>query len=837
MDTTPRGVGDEDPTPQGRGGTATGTEPAEGKRSEGRERLTRAERLRRGFTGADGAVSEGLDGTPSGASGGASSGTPSGTSGAGSGSASGGANGTSNGVSNGAANGVSNGAAKPASNGASNSSSTAPRTEPRTASTTSSAASSSASGPAQRPASGAVPPSAPAAPNAPGALTQLAVGAHLLTLGGPDGSEVVPLPANARPLPRRRSVAPRTIGYPPLGRQLELAEIRGLLTRGTSVRVGGPAGIGRSTLLRHVASGDAAGAPDGVVVLDGYRRGLDDLLQQFHDACFGGEPHRPTRDALRDMLSEVAALVVVDDLDLSADELAELLRIAPECVFLAASPSTPGDGPEPSAAARADSPFYEITLGGLPQEAAFALLARATGRELDDEELAWAAALWFEVDGHPGRFAQAGALLARLGTAVSRAGRDYIDGPLPELPSPGEPQLFVPRLLPLLSRPAQQVLRLGAALEGVLPDPAHLPALTGAVDANGAASELVAAGLVVVQGGRYRLAGGVADEAAGLMRGPSSWAVAAMQHFTWWVSHPSVTAHEVADEADVILACLREVERLGKPSSVRVLARAAAPAFAAALRFEAWRDALELGGAAAAASGAGTEQAWFVHESAVLALCTGDLPRAREEAVAASRLRDAADKRGIAADRRILVMAGERPGAFGGEPGVVRAPRRVTVSGKRGAITLAAAAVLVVTLAVVVAMGSGAPGSGGGGPSPSDGVSVTTLNGAPNGAIPGAATSAPAPTGPPTANHTGPTPTPTGSIRSSAGTKSPTATGASTRPATAPAPPPGEIPPPPPAGGGDPPPVSTPPTSPAPPTSHPPSSSPPSSSSASPPTP
>ncbi|HSA50965.1 MAG TPA: hypothetical protein VLH10_12765, partial [Yinghuangia sp.] len=662
-----------------------------------------------------------------------------------------------------------------------------------------------------------------AGPTGVGALVQLAVGEHLLTLGTPDGSEVVRLPVASRPIPARRSAVARPTESLPLGRKGEIAAIRGLLGQGTSVRVNGPAGIGRSTLLKYLASEDAAGAPDGVVFLDGSRRGLDDLLQQFHDACFTGDPHRPGRDTLAGLLADVAALVVIDDLDIRSDEIDELLRMAPECVFLvAARPSARNpDGGIAEAAARADSPFHEITLGGLPQEASFALLARAADRELDDEELAWAAALWFEVDGHPGRFVQAGALLARLGTGVRPGGADgkgdlgeeasaydiftaQFGSPTPELPSPGEPRLFVPRLVPLLSSSAQQVLRLGAALEGMLPDPDHLPALTGATDAHSAAGELVATGLAVVEGGRYRLAGGVAEEAAGLLRGPSSWTVAAMQHFTWWVSHPTVGAAQVADEAEVILACLREVERLGKPSSVRVLARAAAPAFASALRFEAWRNCLELGRAASESSGASAEQAWFRHELAVLALCEGDTDQAREEATAASRLRDAADKRGLAADRRVLLLAGERPRAVAGGIAVDatavsrRRAMSASMAGKRGVMTLGAAALLVVTLGVVVGMGSSDTSNGGESPSTDDvTVSRTVPVGGNSAVVVAPVTGADDRRSEAAPSDTRNSPAPS-DARSPSATKSPTVSASATTPGTTPPPAP---PPPPPPGG------------------------------------
>ncbi|MYS85275.1 hypothetical protein [Embleya scabrispora] len=540
-------------------------------------------------------------------------------------------------------------------------------------------------------------------------MLQLIAGELLLTFGGVDGTDVGPMPGGARqPRPSRLPGSVPTSDLPPLGRGVEIAELTGLLQRGTSVRIGGPSSSGRSTLLRHLAALDPAGAPDGVVLLDGRRRGLDDLLQQLHDACFAGPAYRPTREQLVGMLADVAALVVVDDLELGQDDVVELLRMAPECAFLVAGPEVVDP------IVRRDSPLHEITLGGLPQEASFDLLRRIAGRELDDEELAWASALWFQVGGHPGRFVQAGALLARR--ERGRSGYGLLDDGAAdgsgELPSPGEPRQFVPRLVPLVSASAQQVLRLASALDGELPDPVHLPALTGAVDAVGAADELVEAGLAACEFGRYRLTGGTAEAVAAIVRGPSSWAVAAIQHFTWWVSHPSVTPAEVAREADTILACLRESERLGKAGSARALARASAPAFGASARWDTWGEVLDLGLSSArdAGASAASDHAWFRHELAVLALCTGDAQGAREEAAAATRMRDVgSDKRGLAADRRVLALAGgDRAAVAASAEGGAGASRGGI--GRRGVLmTAGAAVVLVVTLAAVVAMGSDSP--------------------------------------------------------------------------------------------------------------------------------
>ncbi|MCZ9345896.1 ATP-binding protein, partial [Streptomyces sp. TRM76130] len=204
------------------------------------------------------------------------------------------------------------------------------------------------------------------------------------------------------------------------------------------------------------------------------------------------------------------------------------LDATPECAFLISA------GPE-VAAPSADAAVEEVFLTGLDRSDSIALLERAAGRSLTEEEANWAGDLWFESEGLPLRFVQAGALL-RLRDRL-RAGGDADDefgvpvdaapkGAVPHdadaaddvpLPSLGEAAAPAPLLAARLSDSARAALEFAVALGGEVPHQAHLPALAGDTHADAALGELAACGLVSPAGSRYRLAAGVLTqlEAAG----------------------------------------------------------------------------------------------------------------------------------------------------------------------------------------------------------------------------------------------------------------------------------------------------------------------------------
>ncbi|GGZ76579.1 ATP-binding protein [Streptomyces echinoruber] len=538
---------------------------------------------------------------------------------------------------------------------------------------------------------------------------RLVCGDHLLTVNPVDGSEIEVCPPAERPArPEKRTAAERAEAeraarapvppgpaqpeLPLLARQEQREQLVRLLARGRSVRLVGPAGSGRTRLAHLVAEDCEDLAPDGVVRLSGFRRTAEDLLYDLFHAVFQAPRHRPEADELARYVAEIGAVVVVDDLEFGGAALDELLAATPECAFLLTA--TP-DVPAPAAG----SDVEEVVLPGLDRAVSLDLLERAAGRSLTEEEANWGGDLWFESEGLPLRFVQAGALLRQRdrrradASAVDEFGvfqdappadavpADAVpadadtagDDPLPPL---GEAAAPAPLLAARLSPSARATLRFAVALGGEVPHQAHLPALVGDTHADAALGELAGCGLVTPVGSRYRLATGVLTklQAAGYADGAEERALTAARHYAWWAGHPSVTPERVCAEADALLAALDVLvpattpseEGADSPPAVH-LARTAAPAFAAGLHWSAWERALRAGAEAARASGEVAEQAYFHHELGVLALCRGRLDRARAELETAIGLRGAlADRRGTVAGRRALALVADRSGSAPG---------------------------------------------------------------------------------------------------------------------------------------------------------------------------
>ncbi|MFF4098305.1 ATP-binding protein [Streptomyces sp. NPDC001903] len=548
--------------------------------------------------------------------------------------------------------------------------------------------------PVEQPATAPVPATAPAPPATASAapagaaagpavarVVTLTAGDFTLTVNPVDGSEIEPRrPGTGGSAPAKRTAADRaardSAARPPvlpgpaapapplLAREEERERLVRLLGRGRSVRLTGPAGSGRSSLLDAVAADCARMAPDGVVRLSGYgHQQPGELLHALYAAVYEASQERPERTQLLARVRDIGAIVLLDDLEMGGAALDELLRATPECAYLlAATPDTraPSD----------DSHLEEVFLGGLGRAECVELLEAGTGRVLTEEETAWAGDLRFASEGLPLRFVQAAALLRQRDERnLSSAGdedeepgvfeerpREAAVIPLPTLAEGAAPaELLASRV----SESARAALRIACALGGELPHHAHLPALVGDTHADAAVAELLGCGLLTPVGTRYRLAAGVARqlEEAGYGDTAAEEARTAARHYAWWTGHASVTPERVAAEADAVLAALAGADVV----AAVLLARTAAPAFAASRHWEAWERVLRSGAEAARKAGEVAEQAYFHHELGVLALCEGRLDRARAELEASIGLKGAlADKRGTVAGRRALALVTDR---------------------------------------------------------------------------------------------------------------------------------------------------------------------------------
>src|SRR5215212_1292137 len=173
----------------------------------------------------------------------------------------------------------------------------------------------------------------------------------------------------------------------------------------------GSAGIGKTKVLRHLAHEQLTSAfSDGVVFFSAiHHKPVEDLLLDVFDAFYEREAtYKPTPTQVRHALQGERALVVLDDVDLERDEVAELMDALPSCTFLLGSTECClwGEG-------------RALALRGLPPEDALALVERELGQPLVEEDRSAAEDLCAALDGHPLHLLQLAALVREDGYTLT----------------------------------------------------------------------------------------------------------------------------------------------------------------------------------------------------------------------------------------------------------------------------------------------------------------------------------------------------------------------------------------------------------------------------------
>jgi hypothetical protein len=197
----------------------------------------------------------------------------------------------------------------------------------------------------------------------------------------------------------RRSEALRK--PPMLGRDREAADAFTAIKAGRPAGVYAACGYGKTTLLRNIAAAAAerALAPSRIYLRAGGDR-VGDLLHDLVAKLYVcDQPVKLTPQQYAQLLGQVSAVVAVDDLRASPDQVGYLLEVLSGCSLVIGS-AQPVLGPRGSSR----------KLGGLPEESALALIVGDLGRSLTAEELAAARRLVAAVDGQPLYLRQCAAL-------------------------------------------------------------------------------------------------------------------------------------------------------------------------------------------------------------------------------------------------------------------------------------------------------------------------------------------------------------------------------------------------------------------------------------------
>jgi LysM repeat protein len=482
---------------------------------------------------------------------------------------------------------------------------------------------------------------------------QVAVGKYITQIGSVHGGTVIFNPPDQRP---QLSARPGPVKILPrraagmLDRTQEVEAAASALAEAVPVEYHAPEGMGKSSLLRHLARQPITTAfPDGVIYLSAHKKGYSDLLQSIFEAFFEYDQiYKPSDVETRLALQSVRALILLDDVELSRDEVEALLDAAPDCTFLLAGPNRKlwGDG-------------LSRALSGLPLQEARQLLERELGRPLLEEEAAMVDDFLAALEGSPLAIIQAAALVREHGY------------PLKSLAAVEEEEKSERKIaaffLGLLAEQERKAVASLAALDGAPLNASHLPALMGTPDAEPLLRRMQKRGLVKPEGGGYSLAGGFAAfvrEAWDL----TEWREGLADYFSRGMGSGIREPRSLLNDAEAILNLIDWASQSGRWGKALELVRAVEGRLALGLRWGAWERVLQRGLEAAGALGDLSAKAWSLHQLGTRALVLGEGSAARQALIQALRIRlSQGDLAGAAATRHNLNLLLEPPGN-GGDP-------------------------------------------------------------------------------------------------------------------------------------------------------------------------
>ena len=453
---------------------------------------------------------------------------------------------------------------------------------------------------------------------------RVAVGRFVLQIGDPSGAVVREASRTERvhihPKPTPILVRPRLIRRL-LDRRIEVAAALSALDAGLPIELSGEPGIGKTAILRHLAHhARAASFVDGIAYVRARRQPFADLRQFIFEAFYeSDEISQPTDAEIRRGLSGKQALILLDDVDLTPQELEQVLDIAPQSAFAVATRDRCLWGEVRS-----------LTLKGLSSEDAVMLFEREVDRALDDAERGAAASLCAALDGHPVRILQAAALVRDHGISVDGCGRSIT------------PATLIAELLVSIDEKQRRALLALTALPGVPLAAQHVSGIAELTDVEPALRTLARRGLVSSSESRHRLADGVADQ---LRRADDQapWAHRAITYFTTWAERYRRNPGRLLEESEALLAAQQYAAEARRWAEVLRMGTLLEGALVTGARWGAWVICLERCLAAAKALGDRPAEAWALHEIGTRALCLGDPGTARTALSQAVALRELLD--------------------------------------------------------------------------------------------------------------------------------------------------------------------------------------------------
>jgi len=469
---------------------------------------------------------------------------------------------------------------------------------------------------------------------------QIAIGNNILQIGAIYGGVVnINTPeAQPRPEPRPSPVLLRPRPFPGiLDRNKELGSVHGGLDSGLPVEFHGEAGIGKTTLLRHLAHHlPVASFPDGVVYLAARDQPAEDIVQALFDSFYECDvPFKPTNAQARHALQSKRALILLDDLELEREDVQRLMDMAPGCAFLLAAQERHLWGE-----ARSE------VMSGLPLHDAVTLVERELDRDLTEDERSAAERVCSALDGHPLRILQAAAMVREDDRSLEEVASQLV--------AVASAEELVAEVSKSASEEERRVLTALAFLRGTAVEAAQLAGLTEISDVVPILQGLQRRNLLRVEGDRYRLARDLVEVVLE-MTDVDFWVGRALEYFSGWAEANRHAPDRLAEGSDAIFQTLQWASEAGRSGEALLLAETVDGPLALSGRWGAWARSLRWSLAAAQTLGDPAAEAWALHQYGTRALCLEDAATASSYLGKALELRQSlGDRIGAAVTRNNL---------------------------------------------------------------------------------------------------------------------------------------------------------------------------------------
>jgi hypothetical protein len=499
-----------------------------------------------------------------------------------------------------------------------------------------------------------VPPPAPPSPipssvnvNIQGDLSgQMVIGnnnfQYQVKIGTIEAGAEVNLPPAPIPAPRpvQTPVHILPADFPDLlGRKTEIDQVTNAIQSGKPVEFSGEDGIGKTTLLQFLAN-HLDNQPDGVVWDAIPGQPVEDVLQFLYGKFYTSDIiYHPSSTQVHQGLQGKHALVVLDDVSDTRQEVERLLDTAPGCAFIMAS-----------AERRLWRNGQAITLKGLNPQEALPLVERELGRPLSPNEQSAALALCTAYDGHPLKILQAVYRAVNSGVNLPEAAR--------QSQVQAQPQISEDQALSRLSNVERRVVSAMAFLGKIPLGVSHLAEVTGLANVAHVLNSLQNRHLAQSHSPRYSLTGNLSI----LLQQQEDltvWGERYLDYFTSWAGRQS-TATPIVEESAALLKVLEWAASAGLWTKTLTLVKAIEAALALGLCWGTWVQALELGLQAARLLGDRSAEGWALHQMGTQSLCTGQVEAARNALTSALQIRQAlGDQTAIAVTKHNLdLLAG-----------------------------------------------------------------------------------------------------------------------------------------------------------------------------------